>query len=226
MDIVYFVRPGENEELRYSLRSLKNLPHDKVWIYGSCPDWCKPDRYVHIDQVGATKWDRVRDMFRRVCDNNEISPDFILMNDDFFIMKPTTIEPAYRSTMADHIVTLILSNNNKLSEYAKELLGCLRVLRHLKRGENSYELHIPIVMNRKKFGELLKKYPDVHANRTLYSNYYQTGGVQMDDCKVYDGAVTFPTDSTFLSTTEGSFEELVGKFIREKFPEKSEYETD
>ena len=34
-DIVYFVKDTDtNEELRYSLRSLANFPHGKVWFYG------------------------------------------------------------------------------------------------------------------------------------------------------------------------------------------------
>ena len=36
MDLVYLVRPGEqNEELRWSLRSLVNLPHERVFEVGS-----------------------------------------------------------------------------------------------------------------------------------------------------------------------------------------------
>ena len=57
-DIVYVVRPGErNEELRYSLRSLSNLPHGRVWIAGYMPKWvtgvehipspAKPGSHVH-----------------------------------------------------------------------------------------------------------------------------------------------------------------------------------
>lgn len=44
-DIVYFVKESaKNEELRYSLRSLKNFPHGRVWFYGYCPSFLKPDK--------------------------------------------------------------------------------------------------------------------------------------------------------------------------------------
>ena len=52
MDIVYVVRPGdENEALRYSLRSLANIPHRTVWIAGYRPKWCYGIVYVPRDQA-------------------------------------------------------------------------------------------------------------------------------------------------------------------------------
>ena len=50
-DVVYFVKDTkENEELRYSLRTLKNFPHAKVWFYGGCPEGLKPDHHVYVKQ--------------------------------------------------------------------------------------------------------------------------------------------------------------------------------
>lgn len=53
-DIVYFVKESrENEELRYSLRTIKNFPHDKVYfndglvgqqIRDKFPNSCKYER--------------------------------------------------------------------------------------------------------------------------------------------------------------------------------------
>lgn len=224
MDIVYFIRPGKNEELRYSLRSLKNLPHDKVWVYGSCPEWCSPDHYVHIDQVGNTKWDRVKNMYQGVCDNPKISDDFILMNDDFFIMEPVKEIPiAYRASLYHHIIENELTFGLRVNAYARELLGCLQLLKTLDCPTNSYELHIPIIFNKKMLSYLLKKYPEVHATRSLYSNYYRLGGEQMADVKVNTPGPF--QKNRFLSTTEESFEGLVGDYIKKVFPEKGDYET-
>ena len=39
MDIVYLVKNSRtNDELTYSLRTLVNVPHDKVFLVGGCPD--------------------------------------------------------------------------------------------------------------------------------------------------------------------------------------------
>ena len=54
-DVVYCVKDDpDNEELRYSLRSLKNLPHQKVWIYGGGPKWLNEEAMkmgVNFSQV-------------------------------------------------------------------------------------------------------------------------------------------------------------------------------
>lgn len=221
MDIVYFVRDGKNEELRYSLRSLYNLEHDKVWMYGG-PEWVRPDRLVRVAQVGATKWDKVRNMYRLACKNNEISEDFILMNDDFFIMKPTTIPTAYRATLEHHILEMEMKFD-RITPYTRLLRGVYRTL--AGKPTLSYDLHIPMVLNRKKLLYLLDKYPDCHAMRSLYGNYYEIGGVQMDDVKVYQTQGYFDRGSTFLSSSDESWNGVVGEFIKSKFREKSRYES-
>lgn len=81
-DIVYFVKDTEsNEELRYSLRTLKNFPHRKVWLYGGCPAGLKPDKWVHLVQDKENKWENVRMMLESACKNKEISSSFWLFND-------------------------------------------------------------------------------------------------------------------------------------------------
>lgn len=49
MDIVYLVKECRiNEELTYSLRSLVNLPHDKVFLVGGCPTNIDKTKITHI----------------------------------------------------------------------------------------------------------------------------------------------------------------------------------
>lgn len=225
MDVVYFVREGNNEELRYSLRSLKNLDHDKVWIYGGCPRGIKPDKHIPVRQVGATKWDRVKNMYKMVCTNKEISDNFIMMNDDFFIMKPTAVPIAYRSSLHRHILTIEMKYNDRINPYTRNLRGVLRVLEEQNLDTRSYELHIPFVFNKEKLLALIEKYPDVHATRTFYANYYHLRGVQMNDVKVLKGEKRWK-DGPFLSTDDRSFGGPVGAYIREQFPERCKYETD
>lgn len=94
MDIVYVVREGEkNDNLRYSLRSLKNIPHDDVYIIGHKPEWVKNVKYINRMQ-------RVRNKFQNISRNmwlatktSSISDDFIYMDDDFALL-PTATENA------------------------------------------------------------------------------------------------------------------------------------
>ena len=226
MDIVYILRNGiESEELRYSLRSLKNLPHDKVWFFGGEPDGLKPDRQVPYIQPGVSKWQKVSRTLEVVCRTKEVSDDFYLFNDDFFVMQPVEeIPPYYDKTLYRRIQKSIKLNNGNKSLYAIELERLRDLLNNEHRKTYNYAVHIPMPVNKKKALEVIGKYKRSPMFRSLYGNYWNIGGEQIDDCKISDNSKPDP-DAVFLSTTGRSFASFeVGQYIREKFPEKCEYE--
>lgn len=228
LDIVYFVKnTGINEELRYSLRSVdKNLPNNRVWIYGGCPQMLHPDKFVLIKQIGQTKWDKVQAMIREVAMNEEITENFILMNDDFFILKPIKKLPAYyRSSLYEHIVKIEMKHGNVPNAYTNELRKVCKALDEKGMTVRSYELHIPIVLNRHKILEVLGAFPGYHCTRTLYGNYCQLGGERRSDVKVFEPGQPFDRDGDFLSTEDETFATgEVGKFLKSTFREKSRFE--
>lgn len=230
LDAVYFVRDGENDELRYSLRSVeKNLPIRKVWIIGGKPEDIHPDEFIRVPQPpdDGTKWDRVRANFWRVASNQEITEDFILMNDDFFINQPTSeIEPATAGTLQDHIERIERNYRNRPTAYTIELRRAQRVLEEAGLPTNSYELHIPMIINRKKLAETLAAFPPRHATRSLYGNLHRIGGARQIDCKVIKPDQEFSREAQYLSSDDSTWgdTELAG-FIRERFPDKSRWEN-
>ena len=122
-DIVYILKNDiESDEIRYSVRSVeRNFPHRKVWFYGGKPDGIEPDEMVHVDQQGATKWQRVSWTLRLVCENDAITEDFWLFNDDFFVMDKVEEWPqAVRGTLHRRIESL-KNEYGRLSKYGKEL---------------------------------------------------------------------------------------------------------
>lgn len=226
LDIVYFVKEGgDKEELRYSLRSVcKNMPHKRVWIFGGCPANIVPDVRVRVAQTGRTKWDKVRNMYRMVCENKEITDDFIMFHDDFFVMQPTDyIVPLHRCTLDGHIEIL---EPRKPTEYSRLLRKCRDTL----GGHNllSYEIHTPFVFNRQKLLDILNKYPDLHCNRTVYGNlYYQEYSQPHSDVKIFSVKPNFDyKHSQFLSTDDPivNINNDVWRWIRNQFPKKCEYE--
>lgn len=205
LDIIYFVKDGiKNEELRYSLRSVdKNIPHKRVWIFGGCPTNIVPDVRVRVDQVGKTKWDRVRNMYNMVCENKEITDDFIMFNDDFYVMKRTdSIIPMYRCGLEEHIQ--ILERATRPTEYSRLLRTCLKRLQMSGlESPLSYELHVPFIFNKRKLLDLIEEFPEMHCTRTLYGNLYNIGGVRMSDVKIFSAAPAFDyKNSQFLSTDD------------------------
>ena len=232
IDVVYFVKESySNTELAYSIRSVvKNLPYRKIWIFGGKPYNIEPDEFVEIKQHGASKWDKVKNMYRTMCENEDITEDFVLMNDDFFIMKPIkTINPMYRCSLQDHIRTLERNYSQMVGNYTFQLRNTLIRLKKAGIVEPlSYELHIPMIMNRKKLLDLLDLFPRTHGMRSIYGNYYKIGGEQMSDVKVFDKKLDFDKESTFLSSCDDiwTYKNDMRKYIEETFKEKSKYETE
>ena len=108
-DIVYFVKESPaNEELRYSLRSVcENFDFRKVWFYGGRPSYLMPDEWIHVVQNQRTKWMRTTNMIRLICQNDEITDDWWLFNDDFFVLQKTDGIPSpYYRDIYRHIVRI------------------------------------------------------------------------------------------------------------------------
>ena len=223
-DIVYFVKDtAKNEELRYSLRSLTNFPHKKVWFYGGCPKGLKPDVHIYVDQTKPTKWENIFMMFKMVCENKDISKDFWLFNDDFFVMKPINYKPNfYDGDLYKRVVTLE-DKHNGVTPYSQQLRYTLQELEGLGCSTTNYALHVPMLINKVK-GKELTNIIDGPMIRCLYGNYFSIGGKQHSDFKI-DSITKGYKDSDFLSTNDKSFHDgLVGKQIREIFNNKCKYE--
>lgn len=229
LDIVYFVKDGffKNEELRYSLRSVaKNMPHRKVWIFGGAPVNILPDVRIKTKQEGRTKWDKVRAMFLLACNSKDLTDDFILFNDDFFIMKPTDkIEPVYRCPLDKHIEIL---EKFRPTEYSRLLRDCLNTLKGKGvKQPLSYELHTPFIFNKEKLKKILDEFPDQHCTRTIYGNIYGIGGERMNDIKMFTDKPEFDyKKSQFLSTDDSmvNINNDAWRYIRDSFKNKSEFE--
>ena len=222
-DIVYFVKDTDtNEELRYSLRSLANFPHGKVWFYGGCPKGLKPDYYIKVLQDQPTKWQNIFKMFKLVCANDKITPDFWLFNDDFFVMKPVKDGPNwYEGDLYKRVVTLE-DKHEGITPYSQQLRYTLQELEGMGCTTINYALHVPMLINRKK-GIELSNIIDGPMIRCTYGNYFNIGGTEHNDVKI-DSKTKLYKDGDYLSTNDKSFAGAVGEQIKGIFNEKCRYE--
>lgn len=223
-DIVYFVKDTEtNEELKHSLRSLVNFPHGKVWFYGGCPNDLKPDKHIYVDQDQPTKWQNIFKMFKLACANDEITKDFWLFNDDFYIMKPIKEEPNYYDGDLYKRVVTLEDKYNGFTPYSQQLRYTLQELESMGCTTLNYALHCPFLINRCK-GLELANIIDGPMIRCAYGNYFKIGGKQSTDFKI-DGIDKAYKDKDYLSTNDKSFNYgIVGKQIRDIFSKKCKYE--
>jgi len=230
-DVVYFVREGRtNEELRYSLRSVEeNWQYRKVWLYGGGPKGITPDEHVKVAQTEPSKWERVHNMLRMACMNDEITEDFWLFNDDFFILKPVddNMPPQYNGSLQAQI-RRVERRHGRETSYTKRLKHLVATLEEAGKTQVNYSVHKPILINRRKMLEVLDKFPNEPMTRALYGNYWEIGGEDCRDMKVmlpwYD-VEKVEREWRFVSTCDDSFRDgNIGRYIREKFPYKSRFE--
>lgn len=234
MDIVYLVKNSRNnEELIYSLRTIKNIPHDKVFIVGGCPDEVNKKRVIHISvtQTG-NKYQNTSRNLELICKDSRLSEEFILMNDDFFILKQIN-DPEKELNLCRGTIENVIEEYK--SFYGNEENIYLIGMRQTKifiedMGINdplSYELHIPIIMSKKG---VLSAFSLPHINtiqaghiRTIYGNLNKKDSIVTTDVKVRGLSDNTIYNDKFLSTSDHTWN-YVKPYIRELFPNKGEYE--
>jgi hypothetical protein len=228
MDIVYICRKGDNEELRYSLRSVvKNLPESRVWIVGYKPTWYTGDFIPVSDR--ADKFTNIRNALKAACNTANISNDFVFMHDDIYIIKPVQeLKPMYAGALKARIKSH--APGRRHSTYYRKLADVTRHLISLGYDDPlNYEVHVPMPMNKQKLITIIDQR---YLERSMYGNMFILDAVEIPhDVKNYDGMKTTSGISydyidgglPFLSSHDVSFIKMKS-FLEELFPEPSKYE--
>lgn len=222
-DVVYVVRPGDrNEELRYSLRSLANLPHGRVWIAGYCPKWVTGVGVIPVSGQPRGRA-QAKANLRAACEHPEVSEQFVYMCDDFFVMQPMDRLPV----MHRGSVTEVLQSRSMASVYNRAMIKTRQLL--VDRGIPDplmYDLHAPMLVTKTGMLDALALCDSPHLHElTLFGNLNHVGGERRQNHKVHRRDSGWQ-DWPFLSTNDSSFTASpVGQFIRSRFPDQSGYEA-
>ena len=219
---VYIVRPGPNEELRYSLRSAHaHAGVENVWIVGDPPPWYTGPRIP--GNRYRTKQRNVYDNVRILAEHPDLPDEVAVWNDDMYALTPAKVEMNYRDTLADHIAPL------KPSWWRESLTLTLRWLTQQGIAEPlSYELHRPFPIHRAAMAGILADAAHLYPLnppqwRTLYGNLARAGGTKDGAGKVY-GAHTPTPSGAWMSSTDRSYGS-VRRRLRDTFPEPSQWEA-
>jgi hypothetical protein len=226
MDLVWICRKGPNEELRYSLRSaLTNLQFDNFWVIGQRPHWYKGP-FIYVYQRAGKKYENAKANLQKLISSSQVADDFILMNDDFYVLKPTEVKPYYSGTLEQRI-----QRNSGLSPNAKYLQRIIDTKEMLEaqgiEKPLDYSLHIPMQMHK----EGLAKSLDYPLIRSGYGNLNNVGGEQRRDVKIYAGKIyeglsyEITPNSDFVSSHDDSFPDLRDNVLAELFPDPMPHES-
>lgn len=218
MDVIYSVKHQKNhEELRYSLRSLKNVEHDKVFIAGDIPKWTQNIVALPKPKTGANRNKDVLQNLLSLVECPLVDEDILSMHDDFYILKPTDVQ-VYRGEAAS---SSTWGRASKATMALLKEIGCWRPI--------SYEQHIPFRCEKTKLKvvlDMIDRYTDGNGGiywRTIYGNYFNIGGRLTDDVKVRQHPVLSPRQ-TFVSSEDTTFQDHLRPLLEPLFPEKSIYE--
>lgn len=225
MDYVYICRSGDNEELRYSIRSVvKNCSYDNIWVIGGKPDWYYGN-FVEVQNVG-NKFENIRECYKAISQIGSISDKFVLMNDDFFIMKPVGIIPTFHGgPLIDKIQKY--NSNGVTNKYTRILLEAYKKMQKMRiKDPLDYDIHIPMIIDKTK----IKDFIDLSlAPRSMYGNIFNIGGNNIKDVKIYSSkqmkfnSINEYDDLAFISTEDESFSNLLD-FLNKNFLYKSPHE--
>lgn len=234
MDLVYIVRPGDdNEELRYSLRSVVNLPHDNVWIVGHCPEWVRNTGRLELEPH-PVKWDNINQSLAAACADERISDWFVLMADDMFITEPLAGVPVVHVGLLPAVIAEQAADGEtreKNSYFGGLVETYVQLVEWGLDAPLCYEAHTPLPFNRRELGSLLERatrYPILWG--CLYAATSGPVGELGDNSKISDlgpGGLLHRMirGGPCLSTEDDSFElGVVGDYIRNLFPDPGPYE--
>jgi len=180
IDIVYVLGSGSgwnNNELRISLRSVeRNLKNfGKIFVVGEDPGFLSGNViYIYYpDEISSRNADgNMARKIIRACNDPRLSDNFLFMNDDFIINKEidaAEIPWMHKGDMKDHPPRFW-----KTQFYRNRLRRTFDVLAERNLPTLQYDYHAPMLMNKKKFPQVMEKFDyaaDIgYTFRSLYGN--------------------------------------------------------
>jgi len=234
MDVLYILGDGsqcDNEELKYSLRSLerhlKNI--DRVIVVGENPNFLSDKvEYHYIKEAKGNKEYRIASKIYKACELGIVKGDFLFMNDDFFFTKEVDVikYPYY------HKGCLSLGSPNKF--YKASLMATYNYLKTKELKTLHFDVHTPIIYNAEKFLAIKEDIYKSMINpfgfvvKSLYSNIYGILGEEYEDVKLgkFTERIMERVKSTnVISCYDGGFKDWLHDYLKETYKQKSIYEA-
>ena len=233
MDIVYPLGTGsvwENNELRFSLRSVEEnlIGLGRVWVVGEKPSWLTGVEHIPMKDPTGVPWRNSLAKIREACKRAELSPEFLYMNDDFFLTQPVDIMKfpfIYKGNLpSGRRASRLLSLNRKESTTG--------LLVNMRLTTSDYDCHAPFRLEKGKVLALPvdDKTPGAFHWRSLYGNLYNVGGEKRDEVLLFPRR-TLPDIKNYLSdksyfaiASHAGKDWKVRQYITQRWPNKSKYE--
>lgn len=225
IDIVIPLGKGsvlKNFELRFCLRSIeKHLTgYRNIWIIGERPEWSQ-----NVNHIPATDRYDISDRnimakLTLAAEHPEISHDWIMFNDDHFLLAPfeAATFPYYYHQNLD-----VYLKQRGIDAYGKRALATMKHLQDQNLPIKHFDIHTPILYNKElflKFVSSLNWEKQSYIIKSLYANSLKIEGTEEKDHKL----TAPPNGNLKVFSTYPHMKASVTRFLTEQFPQKSKYE--
>lgn len=228
-DILVYIRSGDNEELRYAIRSwCQNLTFSKLCVVGGPgPSWLCPDMYIE-NPIRYAVMRQCYDNLIRALKSPALSNDLLILMDDVFVLRKFSKWQNFnRGTLEKQAQRVGGTSGSRA--YAKLVQATHEELVRTISSPLSFEEHAPFSCKKDKLLSLLETYGGEKMShllfRSLYGNLCGCSSEYKKDVKVADDRGRIPADVPIVSTNESSFAGTVGSEVRLIFQNKSRYEN-
>lgn len=249
-DVVIIHREGDwSEELPYALRSLRYLPHRKVWFIGYKPEWVTNVSHVPVADL-PKKWDDIHNKYVAFLTyRGDMTAEVVQMYDDTYILDGRY---KYDDLPTFHWGTAVRANtggssprrlrtenmqNRSLSPYRRTIVEAGKLLEaHGVRNPRNYSLHVPFVFDRPKVpvhwyaGDPIDPVIGPLQWKTMGGNTSGRPSVNVDGDVKVNRRVTLAQvlrlDTGFLSTLNSNFRSSgCLALLRHLYPKPCQYEA-
>lgn len=235
IDVLYILGTGSkynNEELRYSLRSLEKFGQNvgRVFITGECPNFIDQNKVIFTPELdigcpAINHWWKVYQTFEK---HQELTGNVLLMYDDVFFAKEfdaANYPYFFRGDLPNYY----------FGNYQKSLVNAYLFLIEHKKGIKHYGNHCPFIYNRDLFLKLTRYFEDKKLDevgmsvRSVYGNLFNVGGTHQDDLKIRSKVYALKEligNRDCFSIADDCYEGPVKEWCEKNLPERSKWEND
>jgi len=238
-DIVYFLKdelPLDGRELRYSLRSLKNIPHGRVFMLApDVPEWVENVTWINWEQQDEKQFD-LSSKYKalpRMDEKLDMTDEVIVFDDDMYVVQKVNEAPlSYNMPLIARCKSRTRRDDDKLGA---SLRNTYNLLMHHEVGVPlAAHLHSPFPFTRSEM-PLHLDMGEVYEWKTIWLNWAMAKLGHKGYSHLVDSKVIAPEDITkvitydtrFMSSLDRTFEQIgVEGYLRLKYglTKECEYE--
>jgi hypothetical protein len=179
--------PWQNNELRYALRSIEKHLHGYgiVYIIGDKPGWITGVKNLQFKEVSLAvrKEKNICMKVMEACLQQELSQEFIFMNDDHFFLNDVQA-----SELPYYYDGTIEERKHGVNEYNVYLKTIKNTVKLIGTDALNYDVHCPVRFNQSVFLHIMNRVnwqqPYGYLMKSLYCNGLSVTGTAMADMKI------------------------------------------